>query len=64
MLDRTQAEGYTRNDEDVDIVSELTDDIRDVITDYQVSVVFALLLRPQLRRPIGGTAASRIRAEP
>ena len=37
VLDRIEAVGYVENDKDVQIVSELVDDIRDVVTDYQVS---------------------------
>ena len=37
MLGRVEAAGYTENDVDVQIVSELVDDIRDAVTDYQVS---------------------------
>ena len=37
MLGRVEAADYAENDEDVRIVSELMDDIRDVVTDYQVS---------------------------
>ena len=39
MLDHIQAEGHKGNDEDIRTVSELMDDIRDAITDYQVSAV-------------------------
>ena len=37
VLDRVKASGYKENDEDVQIVSELMDDVRDAVTDYQVS---------------------------
>ena len=37
LLGRVEAVGYTESDEDVQIVSELMDDIRDTVTDYQVS---------------------------
>ena len=36
VLDRIQAAGYMGDDKDIQIVSELMDDIRDVVTDYQV----------------------------
>lgn len=37
VIDRVTAVGYTESDEDAKIVSELTDDIRDALIDYQVS---------------------------
>ena len=37
MLGRVEAAGYTENDVDIQTVSELVDDIRDAVTDYQVS---------------------------
>ena len=37
VLSRVEAPGYTENDEDVQIVSEFMDDIRDAVIDYQVS---------------------------
>ena len=37
VLDRVNAAGYKETDEDVRIVSEFMDDIRDAVTDYQVS---------------------------
>ena len=37
MLGNIGAVGYVENDEDVQTVSELMDDIRDAVTDYQVS---------------------------
>jgi len=36
VLGRVEAAGYTENDEDIHILSELMDDIRDPITNYQV----------------------------
>ena len=36
VLDRIQAAGYMGDDKDTQIVSELMDDIRDAVTDYQV----------------------------
>jgi len=36
ILNRVDAAGHTENDEDVQIVSELMDDIRDAVTDFQV----------------------------
>ena len=36
VLSRVEAAGYTRDNEEVQIVSELMDDIRDAVTDYQV----------------------------
>ena len=35
-MDRVEAVGYTKNDEDIQLVSELVDDIRDAVIDYQV----------------------------
>ena len=37
MLSRVEAVGYVENDKDVQIVSELMGDVRDAVTDYQVS---------------------------
>jgi hypothetical protein len=37
ILGRIEAADYTGNDEDVQIVSELMDDVRDAVADYQVS---------------------------
>ena len=37
MLGHIEAAGYMENDKDVQIVSELIDDVRDAVTDYQVS---------------------------
>ena len=37
VLDRVKVVGYTENNEDIQIVSELMDDIRDAVVDYQVS---------------------------
>jgi len=37
VLDRVEAVGYTENDEDVQVVSELMDDIQGAVIDYQVS---------------------------
>ena len=36
MSGRVEAAGYKENDEDAQIVSELMDDIRDAVTNYQV----------------------------
>lgn len=36
VLDRIQAAGYMGDDKDIQIASELMDDIRDAVTDYQV----------------------------
>ena len=44
--------GYTENDEDVQIVSELVDDIRDAIIDYRVSGDPNLFLRASSRNPV------------
>ena len=45
--------GYTENDEDVQIVSELMDDIRDAVVDYQVSGDLEPSLRtPSFRHPV------------
>ena len=43
MSDRIGAVGYTTNGGDVQIVSELTDDIRDAVIDYQVSALKLVL---------------------
>ena len=37
VLGQIEAVGYVENEKDVQTVSELMDDIRDAITDYQVS---------------------------
>jgi len=37
VLDHIEAVEYKENDKDVQIVSELMDDVRDAVTDYQVS---------------------------
>ena len=37
VLSDIEAVGYMENDRDVQIVSELMDDIQDAVTDYQVS---------------------------
>ena len=66
MLGRVEAADYAENDEDVRIVSELMDDIRDVVTDYQVSsdpeqFLRALSLKKNLsRRRINGPYTNRI----
>ena len=37
ILGHIEAVGHTENDKDVEIVSELMDNIRDAVADYQVS---------------------------
>ena len=37
VLDRIEATDYTENGEDVQVVSELTDDVRDAVINYLVS---------------------------
>jgi len=37
VLSHTEAVGYIENDKDVQTVSELMDEIRDAVADYQVS---------------------------
>ena len=44
--------GYAENDEDVQIVSELVDDIRDAIIDFQVSGDPNLFLRVSSWNPV------------
>ena len=44
--------GYTENDEDVQIVFEFMDDIRDAVTDYQVSVSLKAFSVPPFMRPV------------
>ena len=45
--------GYTEDDEDVEVVSDLVNDIRDAVTDYQVSDDFKPFLRvPSFRKPV------------
>ena len=48
VLDRVEAVGYTESDEDIQIVSELMDGIRDAVTDYQVSSDPSPSLQPSL----------------
>lgn len=48
VLSRVEDVGYTEDDEDVQIVSELMDNIRDVVIDYQVSCD----PKPFLRSPL------------
>ena len=38
VLDQIEAMGYVENDKDVQVVSELMDDVRDAVTRYQVSL--------------------------
>jgi len=42
VLGRVEAAGYIENDEDIHVVSELMDDIRGAVTDYQVSGILKL----------------------
>ena len=49
-MDRVETVGYTKNDEDVQIVSELVDDIRDAVIDYQVSDDSILFLLVSFRK--------------
>ena len=37
VLDHIEAVGYVENEKDVQTVSDLMDEIRDAVTDYQVS---------------------------
>ena len=67
LLGRVEAKGYVDNDKDVQIVSELVDDIRDATTDYQVSDGFQLLIRALIRAIViclDGTPTGHIRPEP
>ena len=45
LLGRVKAADYTENDEDVQTIAELMDEIRDAVTDHQVSGDSRLLLR-------------------
>ena len=61
VSDRIQDEEDVGNDEDVHIVSDLMDDIRDAVTDYQVSTILKLSLRSSIE-PTGldDTAAGHL----
>ena len=45
-MGRVEAVDYAGNEEDAQVVSDLMDKIRDVLTDYQVSVEPKQFLRP------------------
>ena len=45
VLDHIQAVGYMGDDKDIQIVSELMDDIRDAVTDHQVGENLTPFLR-------------------
>ena len=48
-------------EEDIHIVSELMDDVRDAVTDYQVSTILRLLPSPNIETTyLDGTAASHL----
>ena len=60
MSDRTGTAGHTVN-EDSRIVSELVDDIRDVVIEYQVSGNLEPLLQSRIETTeSGGTATSHV----
>ena len=65
MLGRVKAIDYEESDEDGQVVSELMDDIRDTVTDYQVSDYSNYLLPASSSRRIGldGAPTSHIRSE-
>jgi len=52
VYDRIQAEDYTGNEGDAQIVSELMDDIRDAVTDYQVNGLLECSCDSPLRQPV------------
>ena len=49
VLNRIETRGRATDQEDTQIVTELVDDIRDIVTDYQVSGDCKLLLPPCLQ---------------
>ena len=63
MLNRIETRSRATDQEDTQIVTELMDDIRDIVTDYQVSGDRKLLLRPCLQTDLDGAPAGPIRSE-
>jgi hypothetical protein len=58
VLDRIETVGHAENKEDIQVVSELMDDIRDAVIACQVSGNLKAFLRPRVEatRPDGKTA--------
>ena len=60
MSDRTGTAGHTVNEEDSRIVSELVDDIRDAVIEYQVSGNLEPLLQSRIETTeLGGSPIER-----
>ena len=59
-MGRVEAVGYEENDRDAQIVSELMDNIRDAVTDYQVSGDYKLFLQVIEAIGIDGTPTGHI----
>ena len=52
VLDRIQAADYAGDDKDVQIVSELLDDLQDAVTDYQVREDLTIPTALSFRQPV------------